>query len=129
MRNTIIVMIGSGIGGGLRHLCNVFIAGAFGTSFPWAVLGINVSGSTAMGMIIGWYAVNGTASQELRLFLTAGVIAGFTTFSTFSLDIALLHERRSLVLAAAYVVASVGLSLFGLVAGMKLMESGVRWTQ
>lgn len=126
MKNTFIVVIGSGIGGGLRHLCNVYVAGAVGTSFPWAVLGINVSGSTAMGIIIGWFAVHGGASQELRLFLTAGIVAGFTTFSTFSLDIALLTERRSLILAATYVVASIGLSLFGLIAGIKLTEAGIR---
>ena len=125
MRNTIIVLIGSGIGGALRHSCNGFVTSLTGTSFPWGILAINVVGSTLMGMVVGWWALHASASQELRLFLTTGIIGGFTTFSTFSLDTVLLVERGSSWLAMGYVAASVVLSLFGLLAGMWLMQLGI----
>jgi CrcB protein len=129
LRNTIIVLVGSGIGGAIRHLCNVFFTGLIGVSFPWTILGINVFGSTAMGLIVGWYGAHGNGSQDLRLFLTTGIVAGFTTFSTFSLDIVLLAERGNPGLAAAYAAASVGIALLGMLAGMWLMQSGLRWMQ
>lgn len=125
MRSTLIVMIGSGIGGALRHLCNVFVTSLTGTSFPWGILAINVVGSTLMGVVVGWWAMNGSTSQELRLFLTTGIIGGFTTFSTFSLDTVVLAERGDAGLAAAYVAASVVLSLFGLLAGTWLVQLGM----
>ena len=125
MRSTLIVMIGSGIGGALRHLCNVFVTNLTGTSFPWGILAINVVGSALMGAVVGWWAMNGSASQELRLFLTTGIIGGFTTFSTFSLDTIVLAERGHAGVAAAYVAASVVLSLLGLLAGMWLAQLGL----
>lgn len=125
MRNTLIVLIGSGLGGALRHLCNVFVTSVTGTSFPWGILAINVVGSSLMGMVVGWWALNGSASQELRLFLTTGIIGGFTTFSTFSLDTVLLVERGNAGLAATYVAASVVLSLLGLLLGMWLTQLGI----
>ena len=125
MRNIIIVLIGSGIGGALRHLCNVFVTSLTGTSFPLGILAINVVGSTLMGMVVGWWALHGSVSQELRLFLTTGIIGGFTTFSTFALDTVLLVERGNAGLALGYVAASVVLSLLGLLAGMWLTQLGI----
>ena len=61
--------------------------------FPYATFFINVSGSFVMGLIAAWFAFKGDASQHWRLFLTTGVLGGYTTFSTFSLDAALLYER------------------------------------
>jgi CrcB protein len=84
-----------------------------------------VIGSFIMGAIAGWLAFKAGAgwSQPLRLFLTTGILGGFTTFSAFSLDAVLIWERGEAGLAAGYVAASVGLSLAGLVAGLALVRT------
>ena len=84
---------------------------------------INVTGSIIMGMTAAYFAFKGDASQHWRLFLTTGVLGGYTTFSTFSLDVALLYERDQLMLAAVYVVGSVALGLVGLFAGLAIVRS------
>jgi CrcB protein len=81
-----------------------------------------VSGSLVMGLLVGYFAFAGGASQHWRLFLTTGILGGYTTFSAFSLDSVLLYERGELGLAALYVVLSVGLSIAGLFAGLALMR-------
>ena len=83
---------------------------------------INVSGSLIMGLAVAWFAFKGDASQHWRLFLTTGVLGGYTTFSAFSLDAALLYERGQLGLAAVYVIGSVVLSIAGLFAGLWLVR-------
>ena len=118
-----VVFIGSGIGGVARHLFNGWIARALGTEFPLGILLINVLGSSAMGLTAGWFAFRGHASQEVRLFFTTGILGGFTTFSAFSLDAALLYERGQLWLAVTYVLASVILSIAGLFLGMWTMRT------
>lgn len=106
----------------LRHLINVVCARCIGTAFPWGILIINVTGSTAMGLIAGYLAFKGGASQPWRLFLMTGILGGYTTFSAFSLDAALLYERGELGLAALYVTGSVALSIAGLFAGLALVR-------
>ena len=118
-----VVFIGSGVGGVARHLFNGWIARAVGTEFPLGILLINVIGSSAMGLVAGWFASKGHASQEVRLFLTTGILGGFTTFSAFSLDAALLYERGQPWLAVTYVLASVILSIAGLFVGMWTMRT------
>ena len=71
-----------------------------------------------MGLVAGWFAFKGHASQEMRLFLTTGILGGFTTFSAFSLDAALPYERGQPWLAVTYVLASVILAVAGLFVGM-----------
>jgi CrcB protein len=71
-----------------------------GTAFPWGTFIINITGSTVMGLIAGYLAFKGEASQPWRLFLMTGILGGYTTFSAFSLDTALLYERGELGLAA-----------------------------
>ena len=75
-----------------------------------------------MGLLAGYFAFKGDASQSWRLFLTTGILGGYTTFSAFSLDAALLYERGELGLAALYVVLSVALSIGGLFAGLALVR-------
>ena len=126
MNASLIVFLGGGLGGVLRHLINTWISRMMGPEFPAGILAINVVGSSAMGLLVGWFAFQGHAPQELRLFLTTGILGGFTTFSAFSLDAALLYERGQPWLAAAYVAASVLLSIGGLFAalwGMRIWSS------
>ena len=118
----LLVFVGGGLGATLRHFINVFCARCLGTGFPWGTFIINVSGSTVMGLIAGYLAFKGEASQAWRLFLMTGVLGGYTTFSAYSLDAALLYERGEPMLAALYVVGSVALSIVGLFAGLALIR-------
>jgi fluoride exporter len=117
-----IVFLGGGVGAALRHGVNVLSARLFGTSFPWHTLIENVTGSLVMGLLAGWFAFKTDPSQAWRLFLTTGILGGYTTFSAFSLDTVLLYERGQTGLAALYVLASVALSIAGLFAGLALVR-------
>lgn len=114
----VIVFLGGGLGASLRHGVNLAFARAFGTSFPWHTFFENVTGSLVMGLLAGYFALKGDASQTWRLFLTTGILGGYTTFSAYSLDAALLYERGAMGEAALYVVGSVALSLAGLFVGL-----------
>ena len=104
-----------------RHAVNV-AAMKLGSTFPWHTLVVNVVGSLLMGLLIGWLTFKGNAPQEWRLFATTGVLGGFTTFSAFSLDAALLFERHSGTQMALYVVGSVGLSILMLFVGLAMFR-------
>src|SRR6187401_499844 len=125
----LIVFIGGGIGAALRHGFNIAFARLLGTAFPYATLFENVSGSLAMGLLVGWFALRSGADagvpQHWQLFLTTGILGGYTTFSTFSLDVGVLYERGALGLAALYVLASVVLSIAGLFAGMAVVRAAI----
>lgn len=87
--------------------------------WPAATLTVNVVGGLLMGLLTGWLAFRGGVEQEsIRLFAAVGVLGGFTTFSAFSLETALMIERRQVGLAAAYVGLSVLLSVAALFAGL-----------
>ncbi|MBS0521688.1 MAG: fluoride efflux transporter CrcB [Proteobacteria bacterium] len=116
MLGYVIVFVGAGIGGSIRHGFNIGVARLLGTAFPYNTLVINILGSFVMGVIAGWFALKGNATGHVRLFLATGVMGGFTTFSAFSLDTILLWERGNQGLATVYVLASV----FGALAGLAL---------
>ncbi|MBS2037224.1 fluoride efflux transporter CrcB [bacterium] len=116
----LIVFLGAGLGGCLRHGVNLL---AKSWTLPWATFFINVTGSLLMGMAVAYLAHRGNLSQHVRLFFTTGVLGGYTTFSTFSLDAATLIERDRPGAACIYLLASVLLGLLGLFGGMRL----VRW--
>lgn len=118
----LLVFFGGGLGASLRHAINVGCARACGTNFPYGTFVINITGSLVMGLIAGYLAFRGEASQPWRLFIMTGVLGGYTTFSAFSLDAALLYERGELGLAAFYVLGSVGVSIAGLFAGLALVR-------
>ena len=118
----LIVFLGGGLGAALRHGVNLGAARLLGTGFPYGTLTVNVLGSLAMGLMVAWFAFEGSPSQHWRLFLTTGMLGGFTTFSTFSLDTALLYERGQVEVAALYVVVSVAAGLAGLFAGLALVR-------
>ncbi len=118
----LIVFLGGGIGAALRHGVNLLSARLFGLSFPFGTLFENITGSLVMGLLAAYFALKGDASQHWRLFLTTGILGGYTTFSAFSLEVALLYERGELGLASLYVLASVILSVAGLFAGLWLVR-------
>ena len=119
----LIVFLGAGIGGALRHGVNVGAVRLFGYGFPLGTLIVNISGSLAMGLLGGYFAYRTGINQHVRLFLTTGVLGGFTTFSAFSLDTALLIERHGYAQAAIYVLASVVVSLGAVFAGLMLFRT------
>ena len=122
MTSYLLVFFGGGLGATLRHLVNLTCARSIGTGFPWGTFIINITGSTVMGLIAGYLAFKGGASQHWRLFLMTGILGGYTTFSAFSLDAALLYERGEMGMAAAYVLGSAVLSIAGLFAGLALVR-------
>jgi len=125
MIQTLLVFLGGGLGAAARHGVNIGASRLMGLGFPWGTLTANIIGSTLMGLIAGWLAFRGDAgtTQHLRLFLTTGFLGGFTTFSAFSLDAALLWERGEHWLAFTYVAVSVALALAGLFAGLWVVRS------
>ena len=120
--NYLLVFIGGGLGSCLRHAVNVFCPRLLGNHFPYHTFIINITGSTIMGLIAGYLAFRGDATQSWRLFIKTGVLGGYTTFSAFSLDTGLLYERGEVGLAALYVLGSVVLSIIGLFAGLALVR-------
>jgi fluoride exporter len=118
----LLVFLGGGIGAAARHGINVAFARWFGTSFPFHTLFENVSGSLLMGLLAGYFMLRGYTSQHLRLFLTTGILGGYTTFSAFSLDAILLWERQQYGMAALYVFTSVIASLAGLIIGLAVIR-------
>ena len=125
MNSTFIVFLGGGIGAAIRHLVNQAVGRVAGTNFPFGIMAINISGSLVMGLAAGYFAFKASESwsDTARLFLTTGVLGGYTTFSAFSLDAMLLWERGEPGLAVAYVLGSVVLSIIGLAAGLGIVRA------
>ena len=122
MTNIFLVMGGGAVGAALRYLLGRFAGQmAPGAAWPWGTFAANLIGGFAMGLLAGWLARGSTASGEpMRLLLGVGVLGGFTTFSAFSLETALMIERREFALAGGYVAASVVLSIAALFLGLML---------
>jgi len=115
-----------GVGGGLGALARYYIAGMIQsatTAFPWGIFVVNISGGLLMGLIVEASALKLSLSPDLRAFLTVGILGGYTTFSTFSLDSALLLQKGAYLQAAAYMIGSVVLSVLALFAGLWLVRA------
>lgn len=124
MHHLILVALGGAIGASLRHLGNLAALRLLGPGFPWGTIAINIAGSFAMGVIIEMLARRfGGASNELRLFVATGVLGGFTTFSAFSLDVAVLWEKGAAFHALGYVLVSVVGAILALFLGLWLARS------
>lgn len=126
MSSTLIVMLGGALGAAMRyHLSRSathWLSGGLLAGWPAATLLVNVSGSLAMGVLVGWLHRHGPA-EPWRLLLGVGLLGGFTTFSAFSLEtIGLIQSDRWLA-AFVYIGLSVFLSLAGLLAGMNLVRA------
>lgn len=121
MNKLIFVALGGGAGALARYLVGTQTLRLFGSNWPYGTFTVNVLGGLLMGMLTGYLAHRGGADQERwRLLLGVGVLGGFTTFSSFSLETALMIERRAYGTAAVYIGASVVLSITALFAGLLL---------
>ncbi|WP_374596562.1 fluoride efflux transporter CrcB [Brevundimonas sp.] len=120
MTRFLIVAAGGALGAVARYGTGVVVGRMFGgMAWPWATLTVNVVGGLLMGALTGWLAFRGGLHAEsIRLFAAVGVLGGFTTFSAFSLETALMIEKRQLALAGGYVAASVVLSIIALFIGL-----------
>ena len=114
------------LGGAVGSLIRYFVAGtiqpAWWQGFPFGIFVVNITGGLIMGLITGLVALKLNMTPEMRAFLTTGVLGGYTTFSTFSLDSAMLMERGAYAQAGAYIVGSVVLSILALFGGLWLMR-------
>ena len=121
--NYLLIFVGGGIGASLRHAVNELCVRLFGLGFPIGTFLINITGSLVMGLIAGYLAFKGAAAQPWRLFVMVGLLGGYTTFSTFSLELMLLIERGQPGLAALYAAASVIPGLAALWLGLVAMRA------
>lgn len=123
--NFLLVFVGAGIGGMARHGVGVASLKWFGSGFPYGTIIVNILGSLLMGLVAEYWALKSGLPQSARLFITTGFMGGFTTFSTFSLDTALLYERGQVWTAAGYALASVILSVGALFLGLAIVRGFV----
>ena len=119
----LLVCIGGAVGAGMRHLMMIAAGRLLGIAFPWGTLAVNVLGSFAMGLLVEALARRFAVSTEISMLLATGFIGGFTTFSSFSLDAAVLWERGALAAAMGYVGASVACSILALFGGLWVVRS------
>ncbi|MGH9651485.1 MAG: fluoride efflux transporter CrcB [Terriglobales bacterium] len=117
------VAAGGAIGSAARYLVNVASQRLLGPDIPWGTLAVNVSGSFIMGILAALIAQKWLPNEHLRAFLTIGILGGFTTFSAYTLDFALLVERRDYLAAALYGAGSVMLSLAAVFLGIWLARA------
>lgn len=130
LQSSLYVAVGGGLGAWLRFVAGRLTFSAIGpaaaSAFPWATLIVNISGSFAMGILVGWLARDGssggTGSEGWRLLIGVGLLGGFTTFSAFSLEIVDLAGRGSWGLPVIYAAASVLGGIAGLVAGLAFIR-------
>ncbi|MBT5267539.1 MAG: fluoride efflux transporter CrcB [Rhodospirillaceae bacterium] len=123
MKMILAVALGGAVGAVARYKVTAMFLHLFGSGFPYGTLFVNVVGSFAMGVLIELLALKIELSQEVRAMIVTGVLGAFTTFSTFSLDVAYLWERGNLAGTALYVAGSVVLAIGALFGAMAL----VRW--
>lgn len=126
MQAVLLVGLGGAIGSMARYGVSVLVGRFWAGSFPLAILLINIAGSFLMGVLVGLLArFLPPMSSEIRLFVAIGILGGFTTFSSFSLDTIILLERGELAQAALYVVLSVVVCLAGLYLGLLITRGGM----
>ena len=123
MKLILLAALGGAIGSAARYLVNVSAGHLFGVNFPWGTIAVNILGSFIMGLVVALGALKFNMTSEMRVFIATGLLGGFTTFSAFSLDVALLFERKEIGLAGLYLAGSVGLSILALFAGLYLVRT------
>lgn len=119
------VAAGGAIGAGFRYLLGAVVTRWLGTAFPWGTFAANVLGALLMGTFIALLLRYDLRDPHLRSFLTTGLLGGFTTFSTFSLEVVLLFERNEHLLALVYAVSSVVVCVGGVFLMLWLLRPSV----
>ncbi len=113
----ILVFLGGGIGAVARYVFGLASVSLLGAAFPWGTLGVNVIGSLVIGFLAQALPAAEMGGMSMRLFLMAGILGGFTTFSAFSLDVMHLVQKGEAGLAFGYIAASIALSLLAVFLG------------
>ncbi len=116
------VALGGALGAISRHVVSHWMNSLLGHGFPWGTFTVNIVGSFMMGLIIELGALKFSIGPELRAIIITGFLGAFTTFSTFSLDVATLYERGNFALAALYVTVSVFIGISALFGAMALVR-------
>lgn len=122
MFSLFLVMLGGAFGSGARYLTGVATLKLLGPNYPYGTLTVNIVGGLAMGMLVGLFARLSVPGENWRLLLAIGVLGGYTTFSSFSLDLANMFQRGDLAMALGYALISVIGSVTALFAGLALMR-------
>ncbi|MDQ1186077.1 MULTISPECIES: fluoride efflux transporter CrcB [Agrobacterium] len=120
MLNILLVAVGGAIGSIGRYLVGLWATRLAGPNFPWGTLTVNIVGAFAIGLFVEMIARRFDASAEMRVFIVTGIIGGFTTWSSFTLDAVVLFERGALGLSALYLLASLLVSFAAIFAGLAL---------
>ncbi len=122
MKMILVVALGGAIGSSLRYMTGVAATRILGISFPWGTLIVNIAGSFAMGVLVSLLALRFSAPNEVRAFLAIGLLGGFTTFSSFALDVVTLFERKQYFVSFGYMSISVLVSIAALFLGLALVR-------
>ena len=115
------VALGGALGAVGRYLVGLSLKTASG--FPWATMSVNILGSLLMGLVIGWLSRQNGGSDALRLFVAVGILGGFTTFSTFSMDLFTLLERRDIAASMLYLGGSLLGGLLAFIIGFMALRA------
>jgi len=123
MKLVLLAAAGGAFGSAARYLVTILSGQLFGLGFPWGTIAVNIAGSFLMGLVIALGAHKFSLSNEMRVLIATGFLGGFTTFSAFSMDFALLVERKDYGLASLYAAGSVTLSILALFAALLLVRT------
>jgi CrcB protein len=118
MRLLLLASVGGAIGAGARYLVSVGFMRWWAVEFPWATLTVNVVGCLLMGMLIGVFLRHWPDASGIRIFLSTGILGGFTTFSAFAMEFVALLERNEPLPAVMYAACTVGFSIAACVFGL-----------
>jgi CrcB protein len=123
MKLVLLAAAGGAFGSAARYLVTLLSGQLFGLGFPWGTIAVNIAGSFLMGLVVALGALKFSLSNEMRVLIATGFLGGFTTFSAFSMDFALLVERKHYGLAGLYAAGSVTLSILALFAALLLVRT------
>lgn len=122
MKDILLVGLGGFIGSSARYAVGgLFLHASAPGKFPFGTFAVNVIGCLVAGVLAGLVEKHGVLGAETRLFLFAGLLGGFTTFSAFGLDTMLLLRRGDYAMAATYGGASVVLGIMAIWLGSRLV--------